>query len=80
MLYLHAYQVRVTTGDSGLCRCTCVTYFERQLTPLCVHSNEITIIKSHNTSYVVRRFFFVFFKHTNKQLTAIILLLHFLQC
>ena len=61
MLYLHAYQVRVTTGDSGLCHCTCVTYFERQLTPLCVHSNEITIIKSHNTSYVVRRFFFFFF-------------------
>ena len=27
-LYLHAYQVRVTVGDSGLC-CTCVAYFER---------------------------------------------------
>ena len=27
-LYLHACQVRVTVGDSGLCCCTCVTYFE----------------------------------------------------
>ena len=26
-LYLHACQVRVAVGDSGLC-CTCVTYFE----------------------------------------------------
>ena len=26
-LYLHACQVRVTVGDSGLCCCTCVTYF-----------------------------------------------------
>ena len=24
----------VTTGDSGLCCCTCVTYFKRYLTPL----------------------------------------------
>ena len=36
-LHLHACQVRVTVGDSGLC-CTCVTYFEHQLTPLCVDS------------------------------------------
>ena len=28
-LYLHACQVMVTVGDSGLCCCTCVTYFER---------------------------------------------------
>ena len=27
-LYLHACLVRVTVGDSGLCCCTCVTYFE----------------------------------------------------
>ena len=27
-LYLHACQVRVTVGDTGLCCCTCVTYFE----------------------------------------------------
>ena len=27
-LYLHACQVRVTVGDSGLCCCTYVTYFE----------------------------------------------------
>ena len=30
-------QVRVTVGDSGQC-CTCVIYFERRLTPVCVHS------------------------------------------
>ena len=28
-LYLHACQVRVTVGDSGLCCCDCVTTFER---------------------------------------------------
>ena len=28
-LVLHACQVRVTVGDSGLCCCTCVRYFER---------------------------------------------------
>ena len=28
-LYLHACQVRVTVGDTGLCCCTCVTYFGR---------------------------------------------------
>ena len=37
-LYLHACQVRVTAGNSGLCCCTCVMYFECQLTPLCVDS------------------------------------------
>ena len=37
-LYLHACQMRVTLGDSGLCCCTCVTYFKCQLTPLCVDS------------------------------------------
>ena len=26
-LYLHTCQVRVTVGDSGLCCCTCDTYF-----------------------------------------------------
>ena len=35
-LYLHACRVRVTVGDSGLCCCTCVTYFEPWLAPLCV--------------------------------------------
>ena len=29
---VHACQVRVTVGDSGLCCCTCVTYFKRWLT------------------------------------------------
>ena len=33
-LYLHARQVRVTVGDTDLCCCVCVTYFERYLTPL----------------------------------------------
>ena len=28
-LHLHSCQLRVTVGDSGLCCCTCVTYFER---------------------------------------------------
>ena len=28
-LYLHACWVRVTVGDSGLCCCVCVTYFDR---------------------------------------------------
>ena len=37
-LYLHAWQMRITVGDSGLCCSTCVTYFERWLTPLCVDS------------------------------------------
>ena len=36
-LYLHACQVRVTVGDSGLC-CPCVTYFKCWLTPLWVDS------------------------------------------
>ena len=34
--YTHARWV--TVGDSGRWCCTCVTYFERQLTPLCVDS------------------------------------------
>ena len=28
--------MHATADDSGLCCCTCVAYFERQLTPLCV--------------------------------------------
>ena len=28
-LYLLVCRVRVTVGDSGLCCCACVTYFER---------------------------------------------------
>ena len=28
--------MRVTVGDSGFCCCVFITYFERQLTPLCV--------------------------------------------
>ena len=37
-LYWHAYQVRVTVGDSCLRFCVCVTSFERWLTPLCFFS------------------------------------------
>ena len=37
-LYLHACQVRVAVGDSGLCCCTRVTYFKNKLTPLLVDS------------------------------------------
>ena len=35
---LHACQVRATINNSGLCCCTCDTYFECQLTPLYVKS------------------------------------------
>ena len=42
-LYLHACQVRVTVGDSGLCCCTCVTYIERESTPLCVDSEVLNV-------------------------------------
>ena len=35
--------MRVLVGDPGLCCCTCVTYFELELTPLCVDS-AITIV------------------------------------
>ena len=28
-LYLHACQVKVTAGDSGVCCCVCMTSFER---------------------------------------------------
>ena len=38
ILCLRASKVRVTIGDSGLCRCVCVTCFERWLTPLRVDS------------------------------------------
>ena len=50
-LYLHACQVRVTVGDSGLC-CTCVTYFERLLTPLSVDS-----ARAFGDSFFVSDFF-----------------------
>ena len=39
-LCLRASKVRVTIGDSGLCRCVCVTCFERWLTPLRVDSTR----------------------------------------
>ena len=39
-LCLHACQVRFTEGDSGICCCTCVEYFERWWTPLLVDSEQ----------------------------------------
>ena len=33
-LYKHTSQVRVTVGNSGLCCCACVMYFEHKLTSL----------------------------------------------
>ena len=42
-LYLHAYQVRVTAGDLGLYCCTCVTYFESQLTSVCVNTRQFLL-------------------------------------
>ena len=42
-LYLHACQVGVTVGDSGLCCCTCVTCFEHKITPLCVNPASFII-------------------------------------
>ena len=47
-LHLHACQVRVTIGDSGLCCCTCVTYFARWLTPLWVITlNSRSLVRKH---------------------------------
>ena len=43
LVYLHACQVRLTMGNVGLCYCTCVTYFERKLTPLCVDSVHVRV-------------------------------------
>ena len=37
-LYLHECHMSVPVGDPGLCCYTCVTSFERELTPLCVDS------------------------------------------
>ena len=41
MTYRHTCQVRVTVGNSGLCYCSCVKYFERWLTPLCVDTYRL---------------------------------------
>ena len=35
-LHLHACQVSISVGDSGLCCCACVMTFKCKLTPLCV--------------------------------------------
>ena len=43
---IHACQVRVTVGDPGLCCCTCVTSFERSLTPLFVDSVTSLVLGS----------------------------------
>ena len=51
-LYLHACQARFTVGDSGLCCCTCVAYFEWQLTPLCVDPCPYSLAKVSIVSIV----------------------------
>ena len=51
LVYLLACQVRVTVGDSGVCRCVCVTSFERSLPPLFVDS----VNHGHTGSGLARR-------------------------
>ena len=53
ILYLPTCQVRVTVGDSGLCCCTCVRYFEHWLTPLCVDSSDGGNISGTQTAQVL---------------------------
>ena len=64
-LYLHACQVRVTVGDSGLYCCICVTSFGRWLTPLCVDSAQALW-----ASFCLRWFHAVYDKLTKKSTTA----------
>ena len=45
-LYLHACQVRVTVGDSGLCCCVCVTSFKCYWMPLCVDSDLSVVVRT----------------------------------
>ena len=54
---LHTCQVRVTVGDSGLCCCTCVTYFECELTPLFVYYNINIIIYTIQLQLVFKTVF-----------------------
>ena len=44
-LYLHACQVRVTVGNSSLCRCTCVTsmYLWQSLCTLYLHTWQVRL-------------------------------------
>ena len=49
-MYLVFTRMPVTVGDSGLCCRTCVTYFERQLTPLCVDSARCSGLRSVSDS------------------------------
>ena len=51
-LYLHACQVRVTVGDSGLCCCICVTYFECQLTPLFFYTFSASFTLEDDPTYL----------------------------
>ena len=51
-MYLHACQVRVTVGDASLRCCTCVTYFEREFTPLCVDSFFFFLRQVNQDGYI----------------------------
>ena len=44
-MYRNLCTLYITVGDSDLCCCTCVTYFERWLTPLCVDSFHLYVPK-----------------------------------
>ena len=44
--YLHACQVRVTVGNSGLCCCICVTSFKCYWMPLCVDSDLSVVVRT----------------------------------
>ena len=52
-LYLHACQVRVTLGDSGLCCCACATSVEPKLTPLCLGFAPAFLSYVHNKTSCV---------------------------
>ena len=58
--------MRVTVGDSSLCYCTCVTCFERELTPLCVGSAQAL------WGLFCFRFLFPFFKFSTFHKFAIV--------
>ena len=47
-------RINTTVGDSGLCCCTCFTYFERQLTPLCVDAAHPILLSAFIPSLCVQ--------------------------
>ena len=74
-LYLHACQVRVTVGYSGLCCCTCVMYFKCWLTPLFVdqthaHSLFLSLSHTHTHTYTYTHTHIYTHTHTQHALTC----------